>query len=50
MDTNQESVHTVYKEGELMAIVKRDDKSKKHLVYMTREATSEEIISLIKKD
>jgi diadenosine tetraphosphate (Ap4A) HIT family hydrolase len=47
METNEEGVRTVYKDKELIAIVKRDDHSKKHLVYMVKEATSEDIISLI---
>lgn len=49
METNEEGVRTIYKEKELVAIVKRDPHSKKHLVYMVREATSEDIVGLITK-
>lgn len=48
METQQEAVHTVYKDGELVAIVKRDEKTKKHLVYLVKDANSEDIINLIK--
>lgn len=46
----QEGVHTVYKDKELIAIIKRDDHSKKHLVYLVKEATSEDIFALINND
>lgn len=48
METLKEGVETVYKEGVLVAIVKRDEASKKHLVYLVQEATSEDIINLWK--
>lgn len=49
MDTKQEGVFTVYNEkGELVAIIKRDDKSGKHLVYLAQEATSSDIAELLK--
>jgi hypothetical protein len=47
METDKEGVETVYKEKELIAIVKRDPHTKKHLVYMVKEATTEDIIALI---
>lgn len=48
METEKEGVECVYKDKELVAIVKRDPHSKKHLVYMVREAVSDDIIGLIK--
>ncbi len=48
MKTDTESVTTVYDEnGAMVAIIKRDFKSKKSLVYMTREAKVEDIARLI---
>jgi len=47
METNKEGVDTIYQDKKLVAIVKRDDHTKKHLVYMVQEATSEDIINLI---
>jgi hypothetical protein len=47
METKLESVHCVYKKGELIAVIKRDDISRKHLVYLTKDATSEDIAELI---
>jgi len=49
METDKEGVETVYKENELVAVVKRDPYSKKHLVYIVREATAEDIIALISR-
>lgn len=45
----QESVFTIYKEDTLVAIIKRDEISKKHLVYLVEEGTSEDIANLINK-
>jgi len=47
MEHQQEGVETIYNEKVLVAIAKRDDTSKKHIVYMLREASSEEIADLI---
>jgi hypothetical protein len=47
METKLESVFCVYKNKELIAIIKRDDTSKKHLVYLAEEASSEDIANLI---
>lgn len=48
MDTKTESVQCVYNaDKELVALIKRDDKSKKVLVYLTNEARPEEIGKLI---
>lgn len=47
MESKLESVFCVYKNKELVAVVKRDDVSKKHLVYLAEEAKSEDIASLI---
>lgn len=44
-----EGVHCVYNKSELVAIIKRDEASKKRLVFLVREATEEEIYDLIKK-
>ena len=46
--TREEGVSCVYKKRELIAIVKRDDVSKKHLVYVVEEATTPDIIDIIK--
>ena len=46
--TREEGVFTIYYKGELVAMTKRDDESRKHLVYLVREATSADIIDLIK--
>jgi len=47
--TQEEHVTSVYKEGVLVAIIKRDVKTRKHLVYMLREAKTEDIVRLITK-
>lgn len=44
-----EGVHTIYKDNKLVAIIKRDEVSKKHLVYLVEEAVSEDIANLINK-
>jgi len=41
-----EGVHTVYRDNKLVAIIKRDDVSKKRIVYKVEEATEEEIYQL----
>ena len=46
--TKEEGVFTVYKKGELIAVIKRDDKSRKNLVYVVEEATCPDIIDIIK--
>lgn len=43
----QEGVFTVYKKTELIAIIKRDEISKKHLTYLVKEATSDDLADLI---
>lgn len=48
METKEEGVFGIYKDGELVAITKRDDVSKKHLVYKVVEATSSDIVELLK--
>lgn len=45
----KEGVHTVYQKNKLVAIIKRDDPTGHHLVYLTTEATSEDIADLLKK-
>jgi hypothetical protein len=48
METSQEGVFTLYQNKELVGIIKRDEMSKKHLVYLVKEATGEDIVGLIK--
>lgn len=45
--TRVESVVCVYQDGELIAIVKRDEKSRKKLVYVVKEADLDDIVVLI---
>lgn len=47
MQTQEEGVITIYKDNELVAIAKRDDVSKKHLVYIVKEATVTDIAAFI---
>lgn len=47
MDTNEEGVFTVYRNKELVAIVKRDELTKSWKVYTTTEATGQDIVGLI---
>lgn len=48
MPNKKEGVVCVYNNrGELVAIIKRDDLSKKHLVYLVQEAGTDEIADLI---
>lgn len=50
MNTQTESMTSVYnRKGEIVAIIKRDDKSKKSLVYMVREAKVDDIARLIEQ-
>lgn len=46
---DKEGVHTVYQQDKLVAIIKREQKTGHHLVYLTNEATSEDIADLLKK-
>jgi len=45
----EEGVHTVYQKDKLVAIIKREQKTGHHLVYLTTEGTSEDIADLLKK-
>lgn len=47
METKAEGVYTVYKDKELVAFIKRDDISGKHLIYLAKEAVSAEIAELL---
>ena len=47
MTKNKEGVETIYKEKKLVAIIKRDDETKKHIVYLVSEATSSDIADLL---
>jgi len=47
METRTEGVFTIYRNKELVAIVKRDELVKKHLVYMVKEANGDDIVGLI---
>ena len=42
----QEGIYPMYKDKKMVAMIKRDDESKKHLIYITKEANSEEIAEL----
>lgn len=48
METQEEGVFCIYKAKELVGIVKRDEVSKKWLVYKATEAVGEEIVAMIK--
>ena len=43
----KEGVDCIYKDGKLSAIIKRDDGSKKHLIYLVSEATSDDIADML---
>lgn len=45
-----EGVHCIVENDELIGIVRRDPISKKHLVYLVREASSDDIAELITGD
>ncbi len=47
MKKMKEGVEAIYKEKKLIAIIKRDDETKKHIVYLVNEATSEDIADLL---
>lgn len=48
-NVEKEGVHLVIDEnGDWIAAMRRDPISKKHLVYLVKEATSEDIADLIK--
>lgn len=47
METKTEVMTTVYKNGVLVAVIKRDDKSRKHLIHVVKEAKTDDIIKLI---
>ena len=46
-EVKKEGAFMVYKKKELIAIIKRDDVTGKHLVHLTKEATSDDIAELI---
>lgn len=48
--TQTENVVCVYEDGVLIALVKRDMKSGKRLIYTVAEADTEEIVMLINPD
>ncbi len=47
METKIESVTTVYEDGVIVGLIKRDETTKKSLVYLVREAKVEDIANLI---
>lgn len=47
---NQIGVHPIYRDKKLVAIVTRDDVSKKHITYLTEEASSEDIAELMEQE
>jgi hypothetical protein len=50
MQTIKEAVGSVYENGKLIAIIKRDEESKKHLIYLITEAGFDDIVELIDRD
>lgn len=50
MKKDLEGVQTIYRKGQLVAIIKRDAESKKHIVYLCSEATSEDIAGLMETE
>lgn len=47
IETKKEAVDTIYKNGELVGIIKRDDKVKKHLTYVVKDANADDIVGFI---
>lgn len=47
MEVIKEGAFLVYRKEELVAIIKRDNLSSKHLVYIVKEASSDDIAELI---
>lgn len=47
MENKTEGATFVHKNGQLVALVKRDEKSGKTITYFVREATAQEIAGLI---
>ncbi len=45
--TQAESVICVYRDGVLIAIVKRDEKTRKKIIYTIEEAEIDDIVDLI---
>ena len=50
METKEEGVFCIYKEESLVAVIKRDEVSKKHLVYMVKEGDGADIVGLLKPE
>ena len=48
-EVKKEGAFMIYKKDELVAIIKRDDVSGKHLIYLAKEATSDDIADLMGK-
>lgn len=46
----EEGITSVYKDGELIAIIKLDELSRKKIIYTVAEADIEFITSLMKQD
>lgn len=49
MVVEKEGAFMIYKDDVLVAIIKRDKSSGKHLIYITQEATSDDIAELLTK-
>lgn len=47
METKLDNATFIYKNGEMVGFIKRDDKTRKHLVYTCKEAKSDDISKLI---
>ena len=52
LKVDKEGVYTLTKkDGALLAIIRRDPISKKHLIYLTKEATGDDMVEkIIKQD
>jgi len=50
IETKKEAVDTIYRNGELIGVVKRDDKLKKHLTYVVKDAVADDIVGFINMD
>lgn len=47
MNTQTEAVTTINRGGQMIGLIKRDEKTKKSLVYLVKEAKVEDIAELI---
>lgn len=45
--TGKEGVFVIFKGSELISIIRRDEVSRKHLVYNVQEATGQDIVDIL---